>query len=141
MNLQTVNLPAMKLQVCVPTEILIDEPVAKVIAEAANGSFCLLPRHTDFLTALVPGILMYEQPAGKEIFLANDKGVLVKQGEHIRVSVGNAIQADSLESLRDAVGRKFELLDERSRVCQSAIASLEANFLRRFLEFEKGLSP
>ena len=28
----------------------------KLVAEAPNGAFCLLPRHVDFVAALVPGL-------------------------------------------------------------------------------------
>ncbi|HBE49542.1 MAG TPA: F0F1 ATP synthase subunit epsilon, partial [Cyanobacteria bacterium UBA11369] len=49
----------MKLKVLLPTKILLEEEVSKITAEAANGSFCLLPRHIDFVTALVPGILIF----------------------------------------------------------------------------------
>ena len=49
-----------------------------MIAEADNGSFCLLPRHIDFATALAPGLLSFEEPGGAESFLAVDSGVLVK---------------------------------------------------------------
>ena len=47
----------MKLKVLLPTEIFINEEVEKVVAEADNGYFCLLPRHVDFVSALVPGLL------------------------------------------------------------------------------------
>lgn len=50
----------MQLKVLLPTEIFLHEPVRKVVAEAPNGSFCLLPAHIDFVTALVPGLLSYE---------------------------------------------------------------------------------
>ena len=38
----------MRLKVLLPTPVLEDEEVAKVVAGAENGSFCLLPRHVDF---------------------------------------------------------------------------------------------
>jgi F-type H+-transporting ATPase subunit epsilon len=56
----------MRLRVLLPTDVLVDREAAKVIAEAANGSFCLLPRHVDFVAALVPGILRYTTPQGEE---------------------------------------------------------------------------
>ncbi len=49
----------MKLKILLPTEIMLDEEVTKVTAEAGNGSFCLLPRHIDFVAALVPGLLSF----------------------------------------------------------------------------------
>jgi len=45
----------MQLKVLLPTQVLVDEPVSKVVAEGEDGSFCLLPRHVDFTSALVPG--------------------------------------------------------------------------------------
>lgn len=126
----------MKLHIHTPTRQYEIEGVTRVIAEAANGSFCLLPRHTDFLSALVPGLLMYERPSGEEVFLAADSGLLVKRGGDVLVAVRRAIAGTDLESLRSTVDREFANLDERSRICQSAIASLEANFLRRFLDLE-----
>ena len=49
----------MRLKVLLPTKILIDEEVTKVVAEAEDGSFCILPRHIDFVSALVPGIFSF----------------------------------------------------------------------------------
>ena len=124
----------MKLKVLVPTEVLVAEEVTKILAEADNGHFCLLPRHIDFLASLVPGILSYTDPAGQERFVAIGEGLLVKQDQEVLVSTRQAILGGDLGQLRQTVKDEFETLDERQRVCQSAIASLEANFLRRFLE-------
>ena len=37
----------MKLKILIPTEVLVDREVTKVIAEAENGNFCLLPHHIE----------------------------------------------------------------------------------------------
>ena len=124
----------MRLKLLAPTEVLVDEDVTKIIAEADNGHFCLLPRHIDFLASLVPGILSYTDPTGQEQFVAIDEGLLVKQDQEVLVSTRQAIPGSDLGQLRETVKDEFETLDERQRVCHSAIASLEANFLRRFLE-------
>lgn len=47
----------MNLKILLPANLLLDAPVHKVVAVASNGSFCLLPKHADFVTSLVPGIL------------------------------------------------------------------------------------
>ncbi|MDY6909404.1 MAG: hypothetical protein SWC40_05625 [Thermodesulfobacteriota bacterium] len=65
----------MRLRILLPTEILLEEPVRKIVAEAPNGFFCLLPRHVDFVTALVLGILSYEAEDGRERFAAMDEGI------------------------------------------------------------------
>ena len=57
----------MRLRVLLPTEVLLEEEVTKVVAEAENGSFGLLPRHIDFVAALAPGILSFESTEGRAV--------------------------------------------------------------------------
>lgn len=130
---QHVATQAIRLRVLLPTEVLFDEPVAKVIAEAENGSFCLLSRHVDFLAALVPGILICVSESGDEKYMAVDEGLLVKTGKDVYVSTRNAVVSTDLGQLRATVKDRFEVLDERERVARSAVAKLEADFVRRFL--------
>ncbi len=129
----------MMLKFSVPTSVLVHQAVTKISADAVNGNFCILPRHTDYLTALVPGILIFTDADGNELFFANDHGLLVKRGREVFVSTRRAIQGSDLGALREAVHEQFERLGEADRVLQSAVASLEANFLRRFLEMQKEL--
>ena len=127
----------MKLKVLLPTEILIEKEVTKVIAEAENGSFCLRPRHIDFVAALAPGLLSYETDTGREEFLAVDEGTLVKCGSEVLVSARNAVMGPDLGTLEHIVEEQFRILDEQERALQSTMAKLEASFARQFLELEK----
>jgi F-type H+-transporting ATPase subunit epsilon len=123
-----------KLKVLLPTEVLVDEGAAKVTAEAHNGSFCLLPRHVDFVAALVPGLLSYESPGGREHFLAVDEGVLVKCGDEVLVSTRRAVRGGDLGTLRETVDAEFSVLDEREKAARASAARLEADLVRRFME-------
>lgn len=127
----------MRLRVLLPTEVLVDEAVGRVTAEAVNGSFCLLPRHVDFASALVPGLLSYETAGGSERFLAVDGGILVKCGPDVTVSTRRAVGGADLGGLRATVRSEFETLDERERTVRAAAARLEAGLIRRFLELER----
>ncbi|NET37962.1 MAG: F0F1 ATP synthase subunit epsilon [Cyanothece sp. SIO1E1] len=124
----------MHLKILLPTEILVDQPVTKVIAEAENGSFCLLPRHVDFLAALAPGILTFETEVGQPTFLAVDEGILVKSGTEVLISIRNAVRGDDLDHLKQQVEQQFRVVDEQERLTQSALASLEASLARHFME-------
>ena len=126
----------MNLKVLLPSEILMDEEVIKVVAEAENGSFCLLPRHVDFLAGLVPGLLAYVTPQGVEHFLALDEGILAKCGPQVLVSTRNAARGAELGSLEQTVEERFRVLENREKTARSAFAKLEANFIRRFMELE-----
>jgi len=124
----------MHLKILLPTKVLLDEPVTKIVAEAENGSFCLLPRHVDFLSALVPGILTFTTDDELEHYVAIGEGILVKAGDSVRISTRHAVRGTDLDQLRETVSNEFERIDDRERAARSAIAKLEADFARRFLE-------
>lgn len=129
----------MNLKVLLPNEVFMNREVTKVTAEAQNGYFCLLPRHVDFVAALVPGLLSFEDENGGEHFLAIDEGALVKCGLEVLVSTRSAAADGDLGQLRHVVQEQFEVLDERERLARSATARLEAGLVRRFMEFDKHL--
>ena len=122
----------MHLQVLLPTEVLVDEEVIKVVAQAPNGEFCLLPRHIDFVAALVPGVLSFSRSDGNETFVAVDEGVLVKCGSEVFVSTLNGVTGTELGRLRDMVQERFMEMDEHERKVRSALSRLEAGTLRGF---------
>lgn len=126
----------MRLRILLPTEILIDANVQKVSAESAFGSFTLLPKHIDYMSAIVPGILSYLPEEGEEVYLAVDQGSLVKKGPDVLVSLRRAVRGPNLEELHRTVREEFMVLDEREKKVQSAAAKIEANFVRRFLEIQ-----
>jgi F-type H+-transporting ATPase subunit epsilon len=126
----------MRLKVLLPSEVLLDAAVTKVIAEAENGGFCLLPRHIDFVAALVPGLLSFESEDGREEFLAVDEGILVKCGDQVLVSTRQAVRGPDLGSLRQTIDAQFRAVDEMERRTRAAAARLEADLVRRFLELE-----
>ena len=127
----------MTLKVLIPEEIIIEEHVVKVTAEAPNGSFTLLPRHVDFVTVLVPGILAFQPEGGSEQFVAIDQGVLVKCGDEVLLSTRNAVRGPRLDRLRATVREQFEADDRRERMARSASAKLEADLVRRFTRLER----
>lgn len=124
----------MHLHVMQPTEVLVNQPVAKVVAEGREGSFCLLPQHVDLVVALVPGILTFALDTGEEVFLAIDDGILVKQGATVWVSVRNAVRGNHLETLRQKVQQQFHHLDDREQQARQMLARLETSFVRELID-------
>lgn len=127
----------MRLRVLLPSRILVDIDVTKVIAEAENGAFCMLPRHVDMVAALTPGLLSFTTAAGDEEFIATDEGVLVKHGADVLVSVRDAVRGADLGLLRLMIHERFEALDDREKRARGALARLEADFVRRFIELRE----
>lgn len=128
----------MKLKVLTPTVVLIDRPITKVVAEAENGHFCLLPNHIDFVAALVPGILSITTETNEEVFVAVDEGILVKCNQEVLVSTRNAVEGKDLASLKQTVSEQYQILDEKEKLTRSALAQFEISMMRRFKELGHG---
>ena len=122
----------MKLKVLLPAEVLLNEEVEKITAEAEHGFFTLLPRHVDFVAALVPGIVSYLKTGGTEHFLALDEGILVKQGDQVYVSAARAMPGDDLDQLQDTVENELKVLSENEKKARNVMSRLEVDTLRRF---------
>jgi len=123
----------MKLVINLPSGVFLEEEVGAVVAETAHGRFCLLQRHIDMSTVLAPGLFSYRID-GVDTYLAVDRGVLVKQGHEVNVAARAAV-AGELGFLEREVKRMQEEVDEQERITRSAVAKLEADFVRRFMEF------
>jgi F-type H+-transporting ATPase subunit epsilon len=93
-----------------------------------------MPQHVDFTTALVPGVMSFTTPAGRDEYLALDVGTLVKKGNEVLVSTRNAFRGPELGHLKEVVIRQFEEIDEREKKARAAAAKLEVDLLRRFME-------
>jgi len=126
----------MRLRVFLPERIFIDQEVTKVVAEAENGSFGILPKHIDFVAALTAGIFSFESD-GEEEFLAIDEGILVKRASDIMVSTRKAVRSKNLGELKQTVMHEFRILDDRERKTRSILAKLEADFTKRFLKMRE----
>jgi len=126
----------MRLRVFLPERIFIDLEVTKVVAVAENGSFGILPKHIDFVSALTAGIFSFESD-NEEEYLAIDEGILVKCASEILVSTRKAVRSKNLGELKKTVVHEFRALDDRERKTRSILAKLEADFTKRFLEMSK----
>jgi F-type H+-transporting ATPase subunit epsilon len=127
----------MKLTVWLPADVLLEEEVVRIKAQAENGWFGILPKHIDFVTALVPGVLTF-QPAGKpEEYLAVDHGILVKCGPDVKVSTRNAVRGLDLEQLKRDVEKQFREREELEKKARALEAKLESDLVRNILEAEK----
>jgi F-type H+-transporting ATPase subunit epsilon len=126
----------MRLRVLLPFGIFAEETgVSRIVAETGEGSFGILPHRLDCIAALVPGILTFENETKGEVFIAVDKGVLVKTGSDVLVSVRNAIGGADLGQLREDVEREFLDLNEHEKSVRQVMKKLESGFIRRTAGF------
>nr|WP_321513736.1 F0F1 ATP synthase subunit epsilon [uncultured Pseudodesulfovibrio sp.] len=126
----------MNLKILLPSKIFLDESVEKITGESPMGGFTLKPRHIDMTTAITPGIMSYTYGGGETVHLAVDRGVAVKCGNTVTLAVRNAVRGE-LGELERAVREMLRVSSERERTARTAVARLEADFVRRLLEFGK----
>lgn len=127
----------MDLIILLPFRVFMEKTdVDRIVAETVAGSQGLLPRRLDCVTALVPGILVFETRADGEIYVAVDEGILIKAGVKVTVAVRNAVEGADLGALHETVAREFLNLDEQARSVRRVMAKMESGFIRRFIEIQ-----
>jgi F-type H+-transporting ATPase subunit epsilon len=128
----------MHLKILLPSQIFANEEhVMRVVVQTSDGALGILPNRLDCVTALIPGVLLYQVDGRGEIYVAVDEGVLVKAGPEVFVSVARAIAGKDLNQLRDAVQREFQAQDDDERGARAIMAKLEAGFVSRIAELHR----
>jgi F-type H+-transporting ATPase subunit epsilon len=122
----------MQVRIGLPGKALYHGAAIQVSGVAANGGFGILPNHIDFVTALVPSVLMVTEAGGIERIFGIDEGVLVKKGHNVDVAVQRGVEAPDLASLDAAVTDFWDTMEDEERAARAALSRLEADMVRRF---------
>lgn len=123
----------MRFKIFLPATLFLDTEIVKFNGESPAGSFCLLPNHIDYVTALTSGIASYQTKDGTEHFVAVDGGILVKQKKQVSVATRYAVTGE-LGYLRKETDKMLFQVDDHEKMVRSSVARLEAGFLRKFME-------
>ncbi len=129
---------SMNLKILLPFKVFADvQNIKRIVAETNAGQYGFLPQRLDCVAALVPGIFTYESATGSVKYLAVDKGILIKAGESVTVSVRNAIGGSDLGKLHESVEKEFKELDDNEKNVRSVMAKMESNFMLRLQKFQQ----
>ncbi len=131
----------MQVKVRLPGGPLFDGEVIQINAVVQDGAFGILPNHTDFVSALVPSVLLLTQPDGAERIFGIDEGLLVKTGHKVEIAVRRGVESHDLETLGQTVDAFFEAVEDDERIARSALSRLEANMVRRFAGLRRKPTP
>ncbi len=122
----------MNLKILLPFKVFADiKNVNSIVIETSEGSYGLLPQRLDCVAALVPGIFTYETD-GVSHYVAVDKGVMIKAGTQVLVSVRNAVGGADLGKLGELVKKDFKSQHENEKQAITVIAKLERGFIYSF---------
>ncbi|QYX55970.1 ATPase [Roseovarius sp. SCSIO 43702] len=122
----------MQVRIRLPGTALFDGPATRLSGVAADGGFGILPNHVDFVTALVPSVLLVTQGDGRERIFGIDDGTLVKKGHEVDIAVQRGVEAPDMASLDAVVGDFFDTMEDEERAARAALSRLEADMVRRF---------
>lgn len=126
---------SMTIKIVLPTGVLTErKDILRIIMETRSGSFGIWPNRLDCVTALVPGVLSFENRQEGMIYAAIDEGIFVKTGQQVTVSVRKAIVGKELGKLRESVEHEILNLEEKERGLRTVLAKLENGFIRNFQE-------
>ena len=127
----------MKLKVVTPIGIALRAEIQKLDFEALDGYFTLLPKHQDFATAMPANIMTYQTSDGFLHYIACNKGILVKKGDAIYVSVHKAVLSENLDELSQTIEIEFKNEDEQRKEVNTAMAKLEVGLSRGFMQLKE----
>lgn len=127
----------MKLKVTSPIGIVLHEEIQKIDFEALDGYYTLLPRHQDFVTAMPPNIVRYETKDGQVHYMACNRGILVKKGNAVYMSVHRAVLSENLNDLLQTIAVEFKHDDEERKEVNTAMARLEMGLSRGFMQLKE----
>ncbi len=128
---------SMEVTIRVPSSLLFQGHASRLRAVGQAGGFGLLPRHADFVTALVPSVLVLVTEDETERFFGIDEGLLVKQDQRVSIIVRRGVMGDELETLHDKVRDRFIEAEDDERVARRALSRLEADMVRRLGQLQR----
>lgn len=109
--------------------------VSRLIVETTEGSVGLLARRLDCVMSLIPSVLIYGEDQADESYIAIDKGILIKTGSIVSISVRKAFKGTDLKHMQEEVQREFNQENDRDSNFYLAMRKLEGSFIRRVSEF------
>ena len=126
----------MRLLVMTPQSVVVDRDVVHVRAEDESGSFGVLDRHGDLLTALTISVVVYRDQDRREHFVAVRGGLLtVTGGVRVQVLTREAVASDDLPSLERDVLARFRRSAADEERARAGASKLEGALLRRVADY------
>ncbi len=127
----------MKLKVTSPIGIVLRAEIQKIDFEALDGHFTILPRHVDFVSALPPNIVCYQTTDEQMHYMACNRGIFVKKGNNVYLSVHKAVLSENLDDLSQTIQVEFKNDDEQRKEVNTAMAKLEIGLSRGFMKLKE----
>jgi F-type H+-transporting ATPase subunit epsilon len=133
----------MRLLITDPTTVVADHrDIVAVRAEDASGSFGILDRHADLLTALAISVVQWRHADGRVGYCAVRRGVLSVRGGHdVAIATRQAQLGDDLDQLEHTVLARFRTELETERTERVAATRLHMVAIRQIIAALRPAGP
>ncbi|SMF81279.1 F-type H+-transporting ATPase subunit epsilon [Tistlia consotensis] len=130
----------MRLVISTPFALVVErDGVGQVRAQDATGSFGLLERHADFVTALGPSVVSWRERDGAEGHCVVRNGILAMRGGHeVAIAAPEAVVGDDLDALERRVVAETGALKEEEACARAEAQRIEIAVIRRMLGYLRG---
>jgi F-type H+-transporting ATPase subunit epsilon len=128
---------SLELEIRVPDNVVVQTRITSLTAADETGRFGLLPHRQKFLTLLTPCILIFREEDGPERYAAADGGVVVLTDDRLSIVTREAVVADRLDDVAEAVESMLGARREHEAATRSEFAGLRARLLRELSSVER----
>jgi len=115
----------------------IELDVDSLTAVDGSGSFGLMSRHADFISALRPCILEHTK-AGVTGYVVVDGGIVRVEAGRATVATRRAVQGGDMDELRGLLAGEFRASEEKEATFMDLLSNMEKLLVDRMVKFERG---
>jgi F-type H+-transporting ATPase subunit epsilon len=127
----------MHLKILLPSQVFLDaDHVKKMVVPTGAGFVGILPERLDFVAAVKPGIMVWQNERGDEIYTAVDDGIVVKAGDEVLCSVHRASTGTDPAKLLETIEKQFISLNTEQQAVRTTLAKLEGGLLERLSRYQ-----
>jgi F-type H+-transporting ATPase subunit epsilon len=119
----------LRLQIVTPDATAYSDLVEWVILEGVEGQLTILPKHTRFITKLVPGQMTVRR-GGQDQFLAVGEGLIVVTGDRVSIVTDMAVRAEDIDEANAEEARQRAAARLREKESSEEVATINAALAR-----------
>ncbi len=125
------------LQILTPEKTVFDDEVEQISLPTANGQITVLPKHTNLLTSIHPGELVFKKHQ-KETILAAGFGFAQVGKDNVKVLVDLAAPEEEIEERRVEEARRQaeEALKQKHLLSEEEYATTTANLQKALIQLK-----
>ena len=119
---------AFKLEILAAERVLYNGECISIVIPTTQGQYGIWANHANLIAAIIPGLVRFTLPDGKEVIAAVSAGLLKVEKNHVLLLVDTAEHPEEIDenrARRSAEAAREAMLQKRSiREYRSALATL-----------------